>query len=538
MRTLIRLFYLLLALSFVFCHAHAFFLSGKPYLVSINGVKYYREDFKRWWRFWKDKNTKLTNSTLQDFIDWLLITDEAQRLGLEQEPSYIRKIKVFLKVRSILQLRHDEITKKLKMNKEMLWRFYKARYSPLMKLKVIMTDNKTEMSKWVSVIKSPKDFKKVYKELLVKDKNKTKSFDWIRPISVPVSLRKQIVSAKRGSIVGPVLYEKTWMLILVEDRKEASEVDFKRIQNVLKERYKKYMEAKLTAELVDRLKKKYKVEVKWNLISKVGLTTVPKELRNKTLIKIDHLAINASEFQSLLRKEIQVRSIKPGDRERLNSIKRFLVNSIISQTLIDMEALNRHYEKGPLRDIYWFYRKNRLVKEFFDKIVWPQVFVSNTDVKNYYKQHLRDFIKPETVEIAVIQLQDEKLIKSVYNRLMNGENFFDVARDVMFHGAVPRKITLNSLVPPVRKAVEKMKPGEISDIVRYKNWFFIVRLIKRYPKGVHSFKEVEASIRKMLSDMKFERLKGEYLSKLRSKSDVRVNMKEWRKLLKEMGGIR
>ncbi len=512
----------------------AFSLFGGKWLLKIDGKKYTAEDFKKWWRYWGEGEAVLDNSTLEQFVDWLLLSREGELLGLYNEPSYKKKLSVFLKVRSLLQLRSDEVGSRIKVDRESLWKLYKERYAPLVKVKILVTDNRTEAESWRSKIKSPGDFESFFKQLV--SQKKAKDMGWRRPISTPEDLRDIVFKAEKGAILGPLRHGKTWMIVYIEDVVEPNEADFRKIHRILAERYGKEQEAKFTAELVERLKKKYRVEIRWDLLNRVGLGDLPEGMDNQTVMVIDNVTVTAGQFHEILKREAGLRLRKSKNREELERLKRYIVNSMVSQTLIDKEALGRHYERGPLKDIYWFYKKNRLIKELYDKIIKPSIKVYDEEVKEYYRKHREDFAVPEMVEIAVIQTKDEELIKSVYDRLSKGEDFFDVAKDVMFHGAKPRKFFLKDLVPPVREAVEKMVPGDISNIIKYKDWYFVVKLVKRYPKRVHSFDEVKDSIKKMLFEKKFEEAKREYLSKVRGKVKVEINRKEWDRLVKELRG--
>jgi parvulin-like peptidyl-prolyl isomerase len=171
-----------------------------------------------------------------------------------------------------------------------------------------------------------------------------------------------------------------------------------------------------------------------------------------------------------------------------------------------------------------------LIKELEAKIIAPQVKVSEKEIKKYYEKNKKDFLKPETAEIAVIQTKDKKLIKSAIKRIKSGEDFFEVARDVQFHGALPETRRIDSLVKEVRDAVVKMKDGNISKIIKYKEWFFLVKLVKKERAKLHEFSKVKESIRKMLYSKKLMDLKNSYLNQLRKKSRITINKVLWKEI--------
>jgi len=506
------------------------------YLVEINSVKYSPVQFKIWWKFWKDKNTPFPK-TPEKFINWILLSNEAKFMNLDEEPNYKHKLNIFLQVRSLLQLRYDEVEKKIKINPDTLMEYYNKKFSPFYGIKILMSDNVSECAKWKSEIKSKEDFNKIFERL--KTKGKARNLGWKRPINIPEVFKKIVFNAEENKIYGPIKYKKIYYLIVVTDKFAGSKKDFQKIHKEVAYSYRKYMDNILTKDLIERLKKKYPVTVKWNYINKIKpFDNISSEISKKVVIEIGDKKLTGEKFKHDLEKDINTRGLrKKLDGKRLKEIKKFLVQSIISQTLTTMEALNRHYEKSVMKDIFWFYKRNRLIKEFENKIILPKVKITDAEIKKYYNEHKKDFTTPDLVEISVIQTHDEKLIKNAYKRIKNGESFYEIAREVQFHGAKPETRRMDNLVKELRDRVKIMKDGEISPIIKYKDWFFIVKLIKKEKKKLHEFEKVKKSIKNIIFKEKFKKLEDEYLEKLKNRSKIKINEKEWAKIKKELGGI-
>ena len=504
--------------------------SDNNYLVKINGNAYSKKDFEIWWKYWKDKDTPFPD-TPDKFINWILLSDEAKAMGFESEESYKRKLKVFREVRSLLQLRYDEVEKKININPDSLWKFYNKEYAPLYKIKIIITDNKTEANNWKKFLKNSKNFNKLFKKL--EAKNKAKDLGYQRPIGIPEVFKSTVFNAKINKVYGPIVFKKNIYFLMVTEKFPGTKKDYNKIHQNIAYRYKKYMSDKLTEELLKKLRKKYHVEVNWNLINKVKpFEKIDKNFENKIVIKIEDKTLTLSEFKKSLEKDIESRNLKGKLKgEKLENYKKGFVNGIINQTLTTLEALNRHYENTVMRDIYWFYKRNRLIAEFENKIILPQVKITDTEIKKYYDTHIKDFTKPEMVKIAVIQTKDEKLIKKAYSKLKNGENFFEVAREIQFHGAKPEYRRMDNLVKEVRKAVMKMKPGETSKIIKHNDWFFIIKLFKKEKEEVHDLKKVKKHIKNILFKKRFQEIKDNYIKKLRERSKIEVNEKLWEEIL-------
>jgi len=102
--------------------AVAFFGGGAP-LVTINGVEHTRQDFEKWWQFWKEEDSVLADNP-DIYIDWLLMKQQAQEMELYENPSYKAKVRVFLKVRGLMYLKNEEIDSKMKLGDREIREYY------------------------------------------------------------------------------------------------------------------------------------------------------------------------------------------------------------------------------------------------------------------------------------------------------------------------------------------------------------------------------------------------------------------------------
>ncbi len=526
----------ILLFFFVFSSAsYAFFWDN--YLVKINGKVYTKEDYLKWWNYWKEPGMKIPE-TPDSFIDWILLSDEAKRLALDEDPSYKHRLKVFLEVRSLLLLKNEEVDSKIDLSRSRLWQEYTTNYVPRLRIKALLTKDEKEAQRWKREIKNVKDFEKIFKKL--QKVGKARDFGWERPITIPKDLRKQVLSASQGAILGPLFHKGTYFVLYVKEKFGPDEEDFKGLEREIAYKIHKREETLYTEQLIKKLKNKYKVVVNWKIIDQINLDVLPKEIADKEVLNIDGRSLKAKDFFDKLKKEVDLRfHNKKISSEQLNKLKHFIINTYIAQTLTSLEAIDRHYENTPLlRDLYLFYKRQLLVNELERKIIWPQIKVTEQEALKFYEEHKKDFTKPEMVEIAVIKTQDPKLIREVYKRIKGGEDFFDVGKEVQFHGTHPERYALKQLVPEMRKVIKKLKPGQISPIIKFKKgndvWYCIVYLIKYYPEEAHPFKMVKNNIIKMLKQQKFQTLKEKYIKQLRAHSKIEVNGRVWRELRKQL----
>jgi len=506
------------------------------YLVKIDNQKYTKEDFLKWWNFWKEPGMKIPD-TPDPFINWILLSREGEALALNEDPYYKHKMRVFLSVRSLLLLKNEEVDSKIEISQNKIWKEYLKDYVPRLKIISLVTNNEKEAKKWQKEIKSKEDFEKLFEKL--KKEGKAKDFGWERPITIPKEIRQSVINAKPGDIL-LVNFHNNYFLVLVQDKKGPEKEDFEALTKSISHKLRKKEEEKLTNDLLERLKRKYQVKVYWSIIDQIGNKELPKELAKQIVLEIQGEKLTAGQFYQKLQKEISLRfPNKKINKEELERLKRYMINTYIAQTLTSLEALNRHYEtKEPLKDLYEFYKKQLLINTLEEKIIKPQIKITEDEIKKYYEEHIKDFTRPEMVQIAVIKTTDPALIKKAYQRLKSGEDFFEVGKEIQFHGVRPEKYPLSRLVPEMKEVVVRLKPGTFSPIIKFKRgdetWYCIVYLLRHYPEEPHPYNMVKESIEKMLYQQKFQKLKEDYIKKLRANAHIEINQKAWEEVHKEL----
>ncbi len=514
-------------------HSYAFFPFGRSYLVKIDGVSYGKREFLWWWKGWREEGMPFPE-TPDPFVDWILLSDEAKRMDLDRSPSYKKRLAVFLKVRSLMMLKKEEVDDKIRITRAELWKLYSREFVPKYRLKGFVSENETELRELKSEVKSSKDCERIFEEFPSKRKV---DFGWQRPRTLPAYLKKALENRTR-EVLGPFKEGNRWVLVCVLGREDATPKDFERLIPVLADILRKKKEAELTSRLVERLKKKYEVFVDWDVIKRVSLKEpLSDDLKGKVVIRVEDKFLTAERFREYLTRDARMRY--PGrelGREQEEELKRIIVNTILAQTLTEIEALSRHYEKRePLKGLWWFYRRQALIKELEEKVIWPQVKVSEEEVREYYESHKADYTKPEVVVIAVIRSKDERLVRETFEKIRRGMDFFDAAKELFYHGVHKERYAVNQLVPEMREVLEGLQPGDVSGVVKIGDYFCIVKLVDRIPEAPHSFELVKESIRELLRRKKFLELKERYVAMLREKSEVEVNWKVWKSIRKEFG---
>ncbi len=529
-----KIFIPLLLVAFAWSSAYGWSWSN-PWLVKINGVKYTKNDFVHWWENWREKDTPLPE-TLKPFIDWFLLFQEGERMRLFEDPSYRKKVRVFLEVRALMILKREEVDKKIKVTTREIKKIYKERYVPLLHVRAVVFPKEKEASAFLEKAKKGESFDELVKRTFPKNNRRAFDWGWRRPFVFPASVRESLIKMEEGKVIGPVEWMgKFWLLELVE-KKKGSDKDFNKVKGRIEEKLRKEQEGRLTLALIERLKKKYHVWVDYKLLKSIDIDNPQKEYMDKPLLRMGKVEMKVKDFLIQVKREIDFRkkykfSIK--DKEK---IKRMVMGNLISQTLTTWEALSRHYErKPPFKWVYRFYCQHRIIKELENQLFWPKVKVSEDDAKKYYQEHLSEYKLPGLVKVAIIQTGDEKLVEKLEKALNRGEDFFEVAKKLTFHGAIVQRVPVTHMAPEMQKVVSRLSLGEVSAPVKVGKYTYIVKLIDRVAERQRPFEEVKKSILDILKKERFEKVKGSYLSELRKRSKIEVNEAAWQRVREELG---
>jgi len=134
--------------------------------------------------------------------------------------------------------------------------------------------------------------------------------------------------------------------------------------------------------------------------------------------------------------------------------------------------------------------------------------------REHYLANRQNYLTPETARIAHILIKAdvetmsdaeiaERRVRaeSLLARARAGEDFAELARTnsedsqtVRRGGELPKPVTKDSLVPKFADTAWALRPGEVSEVVRTRFGFHVIRLIEVIPESARPFDEVKGAI--------------------------------------------
>jgi len=181
-------------------------------------------------------------------------------------------------------------------------------------------------------------------------------------------------------------------------------------------------------------------------------------------------------------------------------------------------------------------RNGFLTQEVIKREVGSHIQITHDEVAKYYEEHKDEFERPETVMVSEFflstQKKDESEIPAIeakakyyLARIQRGESFEELAKhfsegstakDGGYLGAFKR----GELAKEIEDKVFSMKRGELTDVIRTKTGFLILRVDQRFEAGLQPLDKVDGEIQNRIYVQRMAPELRKYLGKLREQSYV------------------
>lgn len=507
---------------------------GEKSLVTINGTEYSASAFKSWWQNWREQDTPLPE-TPDPFIEWHLLAQEATSMQLYQEPEYRAKVATFVKVRSLMMLKDEEVDRKVVISDSDIEGVYQKQYALRARVRSFIYPSEAEARKAAEDLRSGARSADELMTLPPGEGGASQHEErWLRVPQMPEPWLQLLTGAKPGDVLDPVVVEQGAVFVRVEELAPGDPKDMELFRESIVRDLRTQKSHELTVELVEALKKKYSVQVDEEVLARIGEEQPDAELADKVLISSSQGNITAENLWVNMRNERSFREKNQFQAQAFADLKNRVLSSIIAQTVVSWEALGRQYqEKEPFRQVYNFYCENRLNKEMEKRFVEPKTKVEEAELEKFYQENPDLFTRPEMVSFMLLE-GEEVVIQRMWQEIAAGREFSEVAVRHVPGGPPVQTIPVNHLDSGLQEVVPLLRKGEVSRPFTLGTGSAMVRLINRIPKTPLPFESVSEQIHKELSQEKKQQARQDLLRRLKERSDIRVNAGVWNTLRKEL----
>jgi len=234
-----------------------------------------------------------------------------------------------------------------------------------------------------------------------------------------------------------------------------------------------------------------------------------------------------------------------GDTElikRLDEIRKQL-------NLETMEDLQRAAEKEGVsyEDFKQNIRNGIITQQVIQREVGSHIQITQEEVRKFYEEHKKDMEQPEQVRLEEILISTqpagapegadpdaatlaaaEKKAHDMLDQIHKGASFEELAKKYSADpNSAPQGGDLGyfkrgTMVKSLEDVIFAMKAGEVSDVVRTKQGYILMKVSEHTPAGVPPLKDVEEKVQTAIYYQKLTPAVRVYLTKLREEAYIDI----------------
>jgi parvulin-like peptidyl-prolyl isomerase len=174
--------------------------------------------------------------------------------------------------------------------------------------------------------------------------------------------------------------------------------------------------------------------------------------------------------------------------------------------------------------------KELLVQQINEKKVTEASRMSEKQLEEYYDKNMSKFKQPESMKLSIISIKDEQKAKDVLEKIKSGDDFGGLAYNFSEDSYRVKSgdigyIHKGRMLPEIETAALKLKTGDVSDLIKTEDSWFIIKVEDKKPEQQLTFTEVKDKVRKELETGKSRELSEKFIADLKAKAKIEILLK-------------
>jgi len=177
------------------------------------------------------------------------------------------------------------------------------------------------------------------------------------------------------------------------------------------------------------------------------------------------------------------------------------------------------------------------IQQLIDQKFVQKMTITDQEAKTYYDANLQRFSQPEQVKASHILIKAEQdadkaktleakeKIEMIQKRVKKGDDFAALAKEFSEGPSAPKGGDLGyfgpgRMVKPFETAAFKMEPGEVSDIVKTRFGYHLIKVMDKKPAKQVTFEEVQDKLQQFLKQQKVQKEVEAYIKQLKESAKI------------------
>jgi len=296
------------------------------------------------------------------------------------------------------------------------------------------------------------------------------------------------------------------------------------------------------------------------------------EITNRIVARVNSDIITLHDLNTSIRKLTgsSAKDLQLRNEKQFYEIRRAILDNLINEKITEQQIIklgikvtakdveeaiekvkkeNNFTQEGLINSLK---QKGVSLKEYKDEVekeierfrlvnyeVKSKIVITEEEIKKYYQTHSKEYTEVSQVRLERIFLrirspndtEEIARVKSlgvkILQRLQQGHDFSEVAKIYSEGPAGPEGgnlgwIEKSQLEPTLREKIDKLIPGEYTDLDLVPSGFQIIKLAEEKKGGLKPFKEIRDAIYSKLFKEKVEKRYTAWLNKLRKGSFIKI----------------
>jgi hypothetical protein len=477
---------------------------------------------------------KETSELLERLINTRLALQEARKIGLDDLPEIKKMVDVFARTALREQLMERQVGKLTVPEKE-VERLYREATKEW-KLISVMFEKKDDAEKMVQRLKKGEDFASVAGSVVAQGAAKGGEVGSYLKVSQTNPQIAAVVSKMAIGTESPIipLTPAGYAVVKLEDVRWA---DSPAEKERVREEALKNAKVKVLTRYNEGLIKQYAVVHKDVLkgldfeAKKPGFDRLLGDRRVLAEIKGEK-PITVGELADELRHQLYHGVEEAAESKKLNEKIAPAFNDMLYKRVFRKEALRLGLDKSaPFTRKVKEYEDSLVFGSFVQRVVAPEVKVTEEEVQKYYQEHIKDYTYPEMMKLSGIAFKKRADAEDAVKKLRNGTDFQWLANNaedqveknspglLTFDGNL---LTVTSLPEGLQKIVSGNKPGDLRLYASPEGYFYAVWIQDIVAPKPKPLEDTRREISKQLFGERLKQAMDEYVAKLRAAADIKV----------------
>ncbi len=457
---------------------------------------------------------------IHNIIDERLVIQEADRMGIGDYPEVQKKIEDYLVRESVVMLHEEEVLKKVTVKDDEILSRYMEDYETFI-IDILEADTEDEAEKIIDELEGGAQFEELVKRYPSRMRHRgEKGYTFARKELGP-AVRDIIAGMLPGDHTDVIKDRSAYIIISLVERKPAKQEGLAAVKNSIEYDIRKQRAGERESEYLEELREKADIKINEEILNELNFNEGTEEEKKwvhdaRPVVEINGDILKTGDFAAML---------SPATMKR----KERILNVWIERKIVDHEALSRQFQlKSPLKDKLNRYRNELLQDEFTSRVIAPKVRFSADEVREYYASHRREFLKPYKVRLQQITLKTREEAEDAVNSLRSGASFAWLVKkkstdEYASRGGALGWKTKDELEEPVRKIIETLDPGDVSEVIEAGSGFRIFRLQERGGEEFMDFENVQSAVQKRVFKKKYQEIYSDYINILKKEADIKIN---------------